>query len=73
MNAGMARDGLIYPCPHRPVYHRHAHTLARRRAVPPRRRHGHHSHALLDDAARQVPGVIPQRLSAVAERMENRH
>jgi hypothetical protein len=38
-----------------------------------RGRHGHHSHVTQTDAARRLPGVLPQRISTVVEWMENRH
>jgi len=63
--------GGTYWCPLQSVC-RHAPTLAPRRFGPLRGRHGHHSHVPQANAACQLPGVIPQRLSTVVKWMENR-
>jgi len=55
------------PCPLQSVCQRHALTLAPRPVSPIRGRHGHHSHVQEADAARQLPGVIPQQSSTVVE------
>ena len=55
------------------ICQRNAHAIATRRDSPLRGRHGHHSHVSQADAARQLPGIIPQQPSTVADRMENRH
>jgi len=49
------------------VCKRHALTFAPLRVGPVRGRHGHHSHVPVADAARQLPGVIPERSSTVVE------
>jgi len=67
MRAGVTRRGIDLPCPLQSVCQRHAPTLAPRRVGPLRGRHGHHSHVPQADAAYQLPGVIPQRPSTVAE------
>ena len=71
---GWGGSGWIdLPCPLQSVCQRHVLTLAPLRVSPLRGWHGHHSHVPQADAARQLPGVIPQRPSTVVERMENRH
>ena len=73
-HAGWGGSGWIdLPCPLQSVRQRHALTLAPRRVSPLRGWHGSHSHVPQADAARQLPGVLPQRPSTVVERMENRH
>jgi hypothetical protein len=66
MRAGVS-GWVDLPCPLQSVCQRHALTLAPRRVSPLSGRHGHHSHVLQADAARQLPGVLPQRSSMVVE------
>jgi hypothetical protein len=72
MRAGVAQGVLISPV-RQSLRQRHALTLTTRLVSPLRGRHGHHSHVPQADAARQLPGVLPQRPSTVIERMENLH
>ena len=70
---GSGSGWIDLPCPLQAVCQRHAPTLAQRRVSPLCGRYGHHSHVTQDDAAPQLPGIIPQRPSTVVERMENCH
>jgi len=73
-HAGWGGSGWTdLPCPLQSVCQRHALTFAPRRVSPLGGRHGHHSHVPQADAARQLPGVLPQRPSTVVECMQNRH
>jgi len=60
-------SGWIDPSYPQSVCQRHDLTIAPRRVSSLRGRHGHHSNVPQADAARQLPGVIPQRHSTVVE------
>jgi len=67
-NAGWGGSGWIdLYCLLHSVCELHALTLASRQVGCLRRRHSHHIHVLQADAARQLPGVLPQRSSTVVE------
>jgi len=66
MKAGVAQGGLISPVLFS-LCQRHALTFAPRPVSSLRGLHGHHSHVPQADAARQLPGVIPQRPSMMVE------
>jgi hypothetical protein len=55
------------------VCQQHAHTLTPRSVSPLLGRREHHSHVPEADATHQLPGILAQRPSVVAESMENRH
>ena len=63
---------IDFPCPFQSLRQRHI-TLEPSRVSPLRGLLGSHSNVPQTDAARQLPGVLPQRPSTVVERIENRH
>ena len=72
-HAGWGCSGWIdLPCAIQSLRQRHI-TLAPSRVSPLCGLHSSYSHVPQNDAARQLPGVQPQRPSTVVERMENRH
>ena len=73
MRAGVVHGGLISPVLFSLYVNDMPPTLAPGRVSPLCGRRGHHSHVAQADAARQLPGVTPQRPSTVVERTENRH
>lgn len=63
---------LNLPCPLQSVCYSHTFTLKPPRVSSLRRLHGHHNHVLQASVGHQLPGSIPQRPTAVGERMGDR-